>query len=212
MYVLGIDTALYNCSVAISKNGEEVYNSTKHCPNSQAEEIAPMVSLALSQTGIDAKNLSKIIVTAGPGSFTGVRVGLAFATSLALAVDIPCIGVSTLETFAVQSAAYKSIPIINIAGSVFHAAFDGRKELVAPCRANDFSFLNTFEDGFVLVGPAANQAQELFPQFDAVKHEAINPFILAAYGASLPQTQKATPLYLRGADAKLWKGALGEVG
>lgn len=206
MLVLAIDTALAHCSVAISKNGEELFNQSKHCPNSQAEEIAPLVETALLKAQITAKDLDRIIVTTGPGSFTGVRVGLAFAKSLALALSAPCIGVSTLEIFAIQSAAPKSIALINVAGSVFYAVYEGRKELFPPTRATDFSFLEQYADDFVLVGPAANKGQALFPKFNIVQQDAISPFVLGSYGAHLPITQKAEPLYLRGADAKLWKG------
>ncbi|KAF0187056.1 MAG: O-sialoglycoprotein endopeptidase [Hyphomonadaceae bacterium] len=207
MLILGLDTALEHCSVAISKNGEQIYSASLHGPNSQAEEIAPMVERAMAQAQIAAKDLSRIIVTTGPGSFTGVRVGLAFAKSLALAIAVPCIGVSTLEVFAMQSAAAKAIPLISVAGSVFYAVYEGRKEIVVPTRATDFSFLEKHENDFVLVGPAAIKAQEFYPQFGVINQAEINPFVLASYGAHLPISQKAEPLYLRGADAKLWKGA-----
>lgn len=208
MLSLGIDTSLSHCSVAIVRDGQEIASESRLCPNKQAEEIAPLVQEILANNDIKPNELDKVIVTNGPGSFTGVRVGLAFAKSLAFSINKPCIGVSTLQVFAMQSGVIKSLPLINVAGSVFYMALDGREIIIPPTRADDFSFLETMDDSFVLCGPAAQKAIEEYKNFQISPSDAINPFILASFGALQDANEyPATPIYLRGADAKLWKGA-----
>src|SRR5690242_17949012 len=103
MIVLAIDTALEACSVAIVRGDNVLVNLRERMQRGQAERLAPMVREAAGAAGVSFSELDRIAVTTGPGSFTGVRVGLSFARALALALGKPCIGVSTLEALALQS-------------------------------------------------------------------------------------------------------------
>jgi tRNA threonylcarbamoyladenosine biosynthesis protein TsaB len=100
LIVLALDTALDGCSVAIA-DGEIVRAwRDETMTRGQAERLAPMVRETLEAAGIRFSELDRVAVTTGPGSFTGVRVGLSFARALALSLNKSCLGVSTLEALA----------------------------------------------------------------------------------------------------------------
>ena len=100
MTVLGLDSAGKRAGVAIIKDGEVLYDVYLAAGNTHSETLLALVQDALRATQLTVAQLSCIGVNAGPGSFTGLRIGLAVAKGLALAQDIPCAGVSTLEALA----------------------------------------------------------------------------------------------------------------
>lgn len=99
----------------------------------QAERLAPMVQETAQQARIAFAGIDSIAVTTGPGSFTGVRVGLSFARALALALAKPCIGVSTLEALALgESEEGLRAALIETPGASYLALYDNTAPLVAP--------------------------------------------------------------------------------
>lgn len=207
MIVLGIDCTLDNCAIAISQNGEELAQKNHASKNNHAEVLPNMVFETLKELNISPKELGKIAVTTGPGSFTGVRIGLSFAKSLALSLNIPCIGLNSLEVFAVSSAQMRAIPIICVAGSVFMAAYENRTIVLQPTRFEDFSALKDFDDSWTLCGQGAQLAKLEYGDFNALEYSFINPFILCTLAQDLDgKSAPPSPLYLRGADVKPWAG------
>lgn len=124
--VLGVDTAGKNCSVAVLQDGRLVYECSRSTGLSHSEELLPMVDSALKAAGVTMADLSVLGVTAGPGSFTGLRIGLALVKGLALPFDTPCVGVSTLEALAAGCVGTGTVVCALDArrNQVYRAAFD----------------------------------------------------------------------------------------
>lgn len=97
--ILAVDTATEACSVALS-NGDNVNALFEICPREHTQRILPMVQTLLQQQNVSLNELDVLAYGRGPGSFTGVRIGIGIAQGLALGANLPMIGVSTLATMA----------------------------------------------------------------------------------------------------------------
>lgn len=106
MRILAIDTATEACSAALWNNGE-ICAHFELCPREHTQRILPVVQAILSEGGVTLNALDALAFGRGPGSFTGVRIGIGIAQGLALGAELPMIGVSTLATMA-QGAWRKS--------------------------------------------------------------------------------------------------------
>lgn len=98
--VLALDSATTACSAAVWRDGRVLARRFESMPRGQSEALIPMVQAVMAEGGLDFPDLDLIAVTVGPGAFTGLRIGLAAARALALAADLPCLGVTTLEAVA----------------------------------------------------------------------------------------------------------------
>jgi tRNA threonylcarbamoyladenosine biosynthesis protein TsaB len=204
--ILGIDTCLNACAAAVV-DGERVLASAREpMARGHQERLAPLVREVLSAAGIAPAELDLIGVTVGPGSFTGLRVGLAFAKGFAAALGAPAAGVGVLEALAAE-----------VPEGVAVAVVDARREQV---------YLQVFEDGAPLSEPAAlpiEAACALVAQLAAgrgatligsggpllavpgarlLSAEGADPVRVARLAAGLPATAPE-PLYLRAPDARL---------
>src|SRR5690349_5628742 len=95
--LLAIDTATKQISLALHDGQTVAAETTWLSDNFHSTELAPQVALLLRRAGRDAAGLSGIAVAIGPGSYTGLRIGLGFAKGLALAQNLPLVGVPTLD-------------------------------------------------------------------------------------------------------------------
>ena len=196
MIVLAIDTAASLCAACVydtqaGERGRAVLDLGK----GHAEHLMGVIQEALEASGTAYADLGAVAVSVGPGSFTGVRVGVATARGLALALRVPAIGVSTLEALAAEARGDAPVPVLARIeagrGQAYVAAFDG---------AGSASF-----------GPAALATDEA----DAMIADAGDRLVvtgatadiavyarLAAAKLASGETDKPKPLYLRDADAK----------
>lgn len=99
MRILAIDTATEACSVALSDNGS-THAHFELCPREHTQRILPMVQDMLAAGSLSLEQLDVLAFGRGPGSFTGVRIGIGIAQGLALGANLPLTGVSTLATMA----------------------------------------------------------------------------------------------------------------
>lgn len=112
MNLLVIDTTGPACSVALRVPGRADLVCSENMPRGQAERLAPMVSEVLAQAGLVPRQIDRIGVTTGPGSFAGTRVGVAFARGLALATGAESVGISNFRAWVKASDPDDGYPVI----------------------------------------------------------------------------------------------------
>ena len=100
MIILALDTSGPSLSIAIAREGALVYEATLHSGLTHSQNLMPMVESALNVLQLKPSDLSLLAVADGPGSFTGVRIGVAAAKGLARAFNTPCVGIDALEALA----------------------------------------------------------------------------------------------------------------
>ncbi|MGN1079159.1 MAG: tRNA (adenosine(37)-N6)-threonylcarbamoyltransferase complex dimerization subunit type 1 TsaB [Alphaproteobacteria bacterium] len=146
MKILAIDSAHGTCSAAYFNGDKVVSEIVEEMERGQAERLLPMVQDVLKRAGAGFEEIEAVAVTTGPGSFTGVRVGLAAADGIALAAGLPMIGVSVLETLAWK----------------IHRRNSGLEKLclVLETKRDDF-YIQRYNRGVPLEEPAAKTAGEI---------------------------------------------------
>ena len=217
MPILALDTALDTVSVAIlDDRGGLLAVRRSDDRRSGAEQLLPLVEAVRADAGLAYADLASIGVTVGPGSFTGIRVGLAAARGLALAAGIRLVGVTTLA--AIAQAAVASIPGLTAvmatidarrgelycqrfsieAGTI--AAIAGEAPTLLPTAA----VLNKLALGDSVVGSGAAFVTGTRGPFDRITSDAtaVAKLVHAIDGGRFP-TMPARPLYLRAPDARL---------
>ena len=125
MRILAIDTALEACSAAVLDTEHAATSVHESLPmlRGHAEALMPLIARVMDRAGLEFAALDRIAVTTGPGSFTGLRVGIAAARGIALAAGKPAIGLSTLAAYAAPLvAADGTLPVV--------AAIDARHDHV----------------------------------------------------------------------------------
>lgn len=100
IYILSIDTATEVCSVVLSCNGKNILCKEQNGTNMHSQILLPYIDEVLQQSGIAKTQLSAIAVSEGPGSYTGLRIGVSTAKGLCYALQIPLIAVPTLMSIA----------------------------------------------------------------------------------------------------------------
>ncbi len=101
---LAIDTSTNTASIALVRDSEVLAELTWHCGQNHTTQLLPNLSHLLNKTNTNLQSISCIFVAKGPGSFNGLRVGISTAKGLAFSLEIPIVGVSTLEVDAYQHA------------------------------------------------------------------------------------------------------------
>lgn len=193
MRVLGLDSTGAYCSVAVVDTAKVLAYKSENIGRGHAERLAPMVAEVLAEAGLMAKDIDKIAVCNGPGSFTGLRVALAFAKGFALPQKLPVIGLSSLAIWAAQADPEGEKKVISIADV-------RRGEL---CWSAIFK--GKCAEGAVTQKAEAARATiaKLNPDI-IIEDGIVDARKLAWLGAELsPADFPAQPLYSRGPDAKL---------
>lgn len=193
MRILGLDTTGAYCSVALVDTAKVLAYKSEKIGRGHAERLAPMVQEVLGAARLTAKDVDKLAVCTGPGSFTGLRVALAFAKGFALPRKLPVIGLSSLAVWAAQADPEGEKKVISIA--------DVRRGELCWSAV----FLGQVAEGTVT--QKAEAARETIAKLNPdiiIEDDSVDARRLAWLGAELsPKDYPAVPLYSRGPDAKL---------
>ncbi len=217
MRVLAIDTALGACSAAVldTRHVAVVASETLPMVRGHAEAIMPLIARVMDQAGIEFASLDRVAVTTGPGSFTGLRVGISAARGIALAAGKPAVGLSTLAGFAAPHIAQDDSSAVVAAIDARHEHVylqvfgPGGKTVVAPriapirealraATASPARIVGSGAELIVALWPNGEPPPVLIEQLDA-------PDIgwIARLGAAAAEGQAPPkPLYLRAPDAQ----------
>jgi tRNA threonylcarbamoyladenosine biosynthesis protein TsaB len=110
---LAIDTSTETAGIALSSQGEVIVELTWHAGQNHTAEVLPRIIWLLDQAKLNINDIKGVIVAKGPGSFNGLRIGMSLAKGLALALNIPLVGISTLEVDA-HPYAFTLLPVCPI--------------------------------------------------------------------------------------------------
>ncbi|VAX08201.1 tRNA threonylcarbamoyladenosine biosynthesis protein TsaB [hydrothermal vent metagenome] len=130
MIILALDSALSSCSAAVIKDGKIISELFEDRMRGQAERLVPMCLEVCDKADVTFEDLTAIAVTRGPGAFTGVRIGLATAKGLALALGLPLVAVTTLEAVAQNLAEAMGRPQNKLPVGRMAIALDARRSEV----------------------------------------------------------------------------------
>jgi len=196
---LGLDTTGAYCSAALVDDARILGIKSEKIGRGHAEVLAPIVADLLADAAITPKQIDKITVCTGPGSFTGLRVGLSLAKGFALPRKLPVIGLSALEVWAACADPAQTKTILSVAdvkrGQIFWQVYKNGKPESAPALSESESFKPTTDN---IVGSGAHLLGGP-PQSDYICSAR-----LAWCGLEKStHTHPAIPLYHRPPDAKL---------
>lgn len=162
MYVLGIETATAVAAVAVAGTNGILAERMVHNRRTHSVKLLPMIKAALADVGLTPASLDGIAVSSGPGSFTGLRIGMSTAKTLAQVWNLKIVGVPTLEVLAFPLAGHSNLvcPILNARkNELYVAVYDCSGQLpscfVGPAavRAEKLlSFLSSFQPPFTFLG------------------------------------------------------------
>jgi tRNA threonylcarbamoyladenosine biosynthesis protein TsaB len=215
MRLLAVDTALGACSCAVVDDARILAHRFEVMQRGHAERLAPMADEAMREAGLAFADLERLAVTTGPGTFTGQRVGLAFARGLRVALKIPLTGITTLEAMATAAIAETGEGY----GLAIHDA--RRNEVYFELLREDETIvpasIAAFDDALAAISAATRKAKLAFAgtaaEAAAMNYEGeaiLTPIRQpdALWVARIALTREASsdvpkPLYLRPPDAKL---------
>lgn len=215
--LLTIDTSGPDCAVCVfdPQTSATVVEMCETLNIGHAERLVPMVGECLVAASMEFANLKGVAATVGPGSFTGLRVGLSCARAVALACAIPACGVGVMEAMAASTSQAVTVAMDARRGEVWFAAFDAQSPnephnrvcLVTP-RALTFdeAALEAKRLGHPLVGSGAALLADASGDVPILSQapcpSVVDVARLAAHALAHNTGSPLSPLYIRGADAK----------
>lgn len=147
MIVLAIDTSGPSAGVALLRDGKMLYEAAVQSGRTHSNNLMPLIDEAYTRAGVSIDETDLFAVTVGPGSFTGVRIGVSCIKTLSHVAGKPCVGIDALEALAAGAQGFDGVicPIQDArAGQIYGAVFDGnglRLTDDTPMKIDDFCVL-----------------------------------------------------------------------
>lgn len=210
MKILSLDTAMAACSAAVIDTQQPLPLAAAFRPmeRGHAEALPPMVAEVMRIAGLHFSEIDRIIVTTGPGTFTGVRIGLAFARGLGLSRGTPVIGIDSLSAIAANERAQSPLLVVCDARNeeVYAACFDAARNVAKLPHVTTASGAAALAPaGSIVIGSAAAAVVAASGRSDLALSLAGDLPIaerFAAMAVACQPDDMPSPLYLRAPDAK----------
>lgn len=191
-FILNIETATKNCSVSVAKDGKTIAcNELADEGYSHAEKLHVFIEEVIAKAGISVQDLAAIAVSQGPGSYTGLRIGVSAAKGLCYALNIPLIAVDTLQTLASQAqvADGKIIPMLDARRmEVYSAIFNSDLTIDRAIKAEiiDENSFQEYNEKLYFVGDCADKCKavltkENFVFLEDIKYPSANAMSKISY-------------------------------
>jgi len=166
-YILNIETATKNCSVALAKEGKTILcKEIAEEGYSHAERLHVFIEAIITETGITFQDLSAIAVSQGPGSYTGLRIGVSAAKGLCFALDIPLIAVDTLQVLASQAKVHDGliIPMLDarrmeVYSAIFTPNYENKRAVQAEIITENY--FEELQETLYFVGDCAEKCKSV---------------------------------------------------
>ncbi|MBX9887819.1 MAG: tRNA (adenosine(37)-N6)-threonylcarbamoyltransferase complex dimerization subunit type 1 TsaB [Flavobacteriaceae bacterium] len=191
-YILNIETATKNCSVSIAKDGKTIVcNEIAEEGYSHAERLHVFIEQSLKEAAISYSDLVAVAVSQGPGSYTGLRIGVSAAKGLCYALGIPLIAVDTLKVLAAQATITSGllVPMLDarrmeVYSAIFTPNLYNRREVQAEVITED-SFKD-FQEDLYFLGDCAEKckltlSKDNFIFLGDIKYPSANQMSLLSY-------------------------------
>jgi tRNA threonylcarbamoyladenosine biosynthesis protein TsaB len=209
MIILALDTAGVDCAASVYDSGRNTVlgEASDMIGKGHAEHLMGIVDRALDQAGVELSAVERIAVTVGPGSFTGIRVGVAAARGFALSLGVDAVGISTLAVMAeAERERSPGKPVLAAMDAkrneIYLQAFGADGAPLDEARAVTVEEAQAFAASFD--GAITGSATSLLRPDTTGEHANHFPISIVARlaAAADPSSGKPKPLYLRGPDAK----------
>lgn len=195
-YILNIETSTKNCSVSVAKDGETIIcNEIAEEGYSHAERLHVFIEDSLKEVGIVYKDLKAIAVSQGPGSYTGLRIGVSAAKGLCFALGIPLIAVDTLQVLAAQAKVTDGLIVslldarrMEVYSAIFTPDLESKRLTIAEIITED-SYKN-FEEELYFVGDCAEKCKTVLTKsnfifLENIKYPSANEISALSYAKFL---------------------------
>lgn len=194
MLILGISTSSKYPSAAVMRDGEIISFRIDKSGKSHSATLMEVIDSALSEAGAEKTDLDAVAVDVGPGSFTGVRIGVSCANAMAYALGIGVIPVSSLKALSAlypeEAAAASLIDCRN--GNCYAALYENGEEKIAPCPAVISEFMEKLPENAVIAGDCLGRGD----------HPDAGLVLKCAFRDAASPLSEASPMYLRPSQAE----------
>lgn len=219
MKILSIDTSSTICAVAILEDNKLIKEISQNNGLTHSEKLMPIIKQILTETNLQLKNIDLLVCDKGPGSFTGIRIGVATVKAFTDSLNIPSVGISSLEalSYNVKSNGVICSLIDAKNDNCYYGIFknlEGTYSLIEPLSVNNISVildnLKNMKSPITFVGDGANSYKdtilEILPNSLFVSENDLSAYELGVAGLNHFKSNKENngllPLYLRAPKAE----------
>lgn len=224
MHILTIDTSSNNCSVAILKDFKLLAEVNINYKLQHSEQLMPIINNLLDSLDLKPSDLDNLCLSIGPGSFTGLRIGLSLIKGMALALNIPIYAANSLETlsYAFLGTSYYILPMIDaLRGGYYNAIYKFNNSKLEIIKEPDINSITEIEKAILELDTKVIIVGDILEKKESEDFKKIDNVILANENNSIPRAiniayllrnrilkndfddiNSLTPLYMRRSQAE----------